>query len=755
MKVFCRWVLLCSIGFMIFGSRPLLGPVHAATLPYIALSRPERGKVFAVAWSPDSKYIAAGTETGIWLYTAALTDVTHVADQAVHALAWSSDGKTIAAGYFGQQSQKPITAQQKPDVYPIQGGGIKLWTLTDSNSITLTGDKTLIHDGSVYALRFSPDGHFLASESEDSHVYYEDVAAENGLRIFDVDTKTLKKAFPATRQFVLQDGLNTIGANTLAWSHDGHYLAASSAKSISPSDDGGLLIWNATTDQDVTPALDSYEPRSGINTAIAWNRNDTQFAVSGMPSNEPDSSGSGGICSLSGALDDQNQVPCILFRDQIDPIQEGQDTSIPVLAWRNDGKLIAYSNNKVIKIADSSAYQLVATLDAAFDNVTMLDWSPDGTALLSAGSDYVIRVWSRFANYQTPIPKPIRSETIAASSDSNIQSQFDVLSPNDQLLARLNPSTGLITVTNQQNGKKFSTFKPTNINLSAISKSKQGSPPVGPESDPFSSALLMRWSPDSALLAVGTETIQIWSASTGKLINDLSANKFIFWRPDSQAIAINCPNQCTVLNVITGKTIAQLVPIAQWNPIKTFFGANPDLNLRDHIFSASAWSPDGRFIAFNDDVQGGSYQPAAVYVWDTTTSQIVATLNNVRSTFGGSGNSADVLTWGGNGQTILIEGFQNTYLYHLDTASNPLRVTLLWQYPNAQGKAVSSPDGLYLLWNGTIYDAHNGWPMFRFASNNYYDYQWTSAGLKLFIQQDNGRKAVTYRVGDLGLKTMP
>ncbi len=181
------------------------GRANAATsLPYLLLSRPERGRVLAAAWSPDGHYIAVGTDQGLWIYTESLGDVFHLTDVPIHAVAWSPDGANLALGYFGQFTIMSFYENlfeggidNRPSVVPVTGGGLSLWSVQKTGqTFTLAERFSLLTAGSVYALRFSPDSRRLASLSQDRYGNGEDEYGIDTLHIFATDTGILVNNSP-------------------------------------------------------------------------------------------------------------------------------------------------------------------------------------------------------------------------------------------------------------------------------------------------------------------------------------------------------------------------------------------------------------------------------------------------------------------------------------------------------------------------------------------------------------------------------
>src|SRR5215216_2592849 len=64
------------------------------------------------------------------------------------------------------------------------------------------------------------------------------------------------------------------------------------------------------------------------------------------------------------------------------------------IAWSPDGSYLASpSEDKTIRMWDTSSGQCVHTLEGHTDTVHSVAWSPDGQRLASASQDQTIRIW--------------------------------------------------------------------------------------------------------------------------------------------------------------------------------------------------------------------------------------------------------------------------------------------------------------------------------------------------------------------------
>jgi len=199
---------------------------HPSPLPRVVSwtieTRQPRGFILAVAFSPDSKHLAAAGDAG----TIRLLEAQGGApvrmmlghNGQVRGLAFSPDGKTLAS------ASSDMT--------------IRLWDVASGLQVKVLEG----HEGSVNAVAWSQDGNTLASAGSDKTVGLWDVAsgkmtrslegAEYGVRsvVFTPDGKSVVSAGYRVRFWDLATGqerptADPIGGRTLAVSPDGKTLA--------------------------------------------------------------------------------------------------------------------------------------------------------------------------------------------------------------------------------------------------------------------------------------------------------------------------------------------------------------------------------------------------------------------------------------------------------------------------------------------------------------------------------------------------
>ena len=678
--------------------------------PFIELSRPERGKVFAIAWSPDGQYIVVGTEQGLWIYTDTFADVTHAEDKPIHALAWSPDGKTIAAGYFGVQEE---ATEEFQSAFDIEGGGLRLWSVQKTNStIALTRGTELIRKGSVYSLRFKPDGSRLAVLVENEHNYQETILGIDSLQIFALESGKSIYNVPTEFSFMYQDDRMTQGANGLDWSSDGQLTVF---RRLNRDDLRETSFLEASNDKVAmnTDDLDRYK-WVGMLTAVDWNSDNTKLAISSEPSPDPDTWGGVSVCDRDGAA-------CI-----DPPLISAEDTalfesaSIHTLAWQPQHSLLAYSQKTAIRLWDANTQKVVADLDVAHAAVTMLAWKPDGSALLSAGSDFVVRLWTRFDSYQRPDPQPFQTITLPTRPNG-------LLSPDGRWLVIPHiedKKSPYLTVINQQNGSERTILMLPDENTQQW----------------FS------WSPDSTVIeswrspnqygcgGVPPKGVQLWSAETGNLLLDLGFINGLAWRPDNQAVAVGRYVNYNVFvievwDIASSKLVQTSPPSNEWGQRFPFLEWT---SYSGHNLSVSRWSPDGRLVALSESVECGSYEPTSVKLWEPESNLVVGELVTWRSPYRGSGNNASLGAWSPDGTLAAVSGFDDDFLYRLRWQDDLVVPELIWQpvgtsfYADDWYRELFSPNSRYFVFGSTVINTRTLWPVFKFRNTmlGYDDYRW-------------------------------
>lgn len=206
------------------------------------------GTAAGVQFSPDGKYLAAACGTPgksgmirVWeLPSLKVTDLTGAHTDAVYSLAWSPDSKMLAAASYDHL--------------------VSLWNLeAPAGAERFRALKD--HTDAVYGVAFSPDGKFVASVGGDRTVKIWDVAS--GKRLYtlsDATAELYSVAFRPDGKQVAAGGVDrslrvwNVGPQSgslakAAFAHDGPIIRVlytpDGSGILTSSEDRGIKLWSA------------------------------------------------------------------------------------------------------------------------------------------------------------------------------------------------------------------------------------------------------------------------------------------------------------------------------------------------------------------------------------------------------------------------------------------------------------------------------------------------------------------------------
>ena len=217
---------------------PLLDRSEPKIFPEIQIFSGHADGVSAVAWSPDGKRIATGSDDGVRVWDAVTGEelLSLERGRGARSVAWSPDGKRIATGSDnGVWVWDAVTGKELLSLECSRGVKSVSWSPDGRRIVTsstfddlrvwdaVTGKEllSLERGRGARSVAWSPDGRRIATGSD------------NGVWVWDAVT--------GKELLSLERGR---GARSVAWSPDGRRIATG-------SDDGDFWVWDAVTGENV------------------------------------------------------------------------------------------------------------------------------------------------------------------------------------------------------------------------------------------------------------------------------------------------------------------------------------------------------------------------------------------------------------------------------------------------------------------------------------------------------------------------
>jgi WD40 repeat protein len=563
------------------------------------------GRLFRVAFSPDGRRLATGSEdrtVRIWDAVTGRELVTlkgHT--DTVLGVAFSSDGKRLATASSRLYWLSPQAGEEWAG---------KVWdAVTGRELFTLKG-----HNGRVYDVAFSPDGHRLATGSDDktakvwdavtgrevltlkghTSTVYGVAFSPDGQRLATAGVDQTAKVWDVrTGQELLTLRGQTPYMNGVAFSPDGQRLATASG-------DGTAKVWDARTGQEILTlkghtsniwgvSFSSDGQRlataSGDGTAKVWDVRGQQeaFALQGYRDGvrsvafSPD-----GQRLATSSADRTARVWDVLTGKELlsivahaakgaTPAGVSEDPGgVEGVAFSPDGQRLATTGwDNTAKVWDAHTGQLQLTLRGHTRMVIAVAFSPDGQRLATASWDGTAKVWdARSAKELIP---PLAGHTKEV--------WFVAFSPDGHCLATASADR-IAKVWDAHTGRFLFDIKGHTSVVSCVA-----------------------FSPDGQRIATASldSTAKLWDARTGRLLFDLKGHIYnllgVAFSPDSRRLAsVGNEHAVKIWDTITGQELLTLT------------GASYDgrHGLRNVVFS-----PDGQRLA-----TAGHYNNGRAEVWD-------------------------------------------------------------------------------------------------------------------------------------------
>ncbi len=621
----------------------------AANLPGIAALAATTGSIHTVAFSPDGKILATGSQDGrVRLWDVAtrrqVGPSLTVGTVAVNKVAFSPDGKILAAAsitgtvrlwdvangrlvssiYGGRGVALDLVAFS-PDGKILAAGGwigtpsvglVRLWDLTTGHEIANFRSSSA---GEILSVAFSPDSKVLAtgslgtiadpygtvrlwdiaSRQEIGGPFAGDIAVANSVA-FSPDGKilvgggqdgTVRLWDVATRQQIGSPmSANAIGVTSVAFSPDGRTLGAG-------SQDGTVRLWDVATQQQIGVPLGADD--RGV-TSVAFSPDGKTLATG----NED---GTARLWDVPVAINDPLGTPLV-----------GDTRDVTSVAFSPDGKILATgSYDGTARLWDVATQQQIgAPLADHAGTVDSVAFSPDGKILATGNEDGTVQLWELATRQEIGmlgIPLTGLSKWVTSVA----------FSPDGKTLAAGNED-GTVQLWDVATRQQIS----TPVTLGALS---------GPS---------LGFSHDGKILAIGggRGTVQLWDMAdrrqTGTLFASDTAPDAVAFNPDGKILATgNADDTARLWDVATRQQIGPAL-----------------IGGTDWVVSVS-FSPNGEILATGS-------KDGSVRLWD------VATQQQIGSPFTGNGQADDVVnpvTFSPDGK-VLATGSSNGTVQLWDVA---------------------------------------------------------------------------------------
>ena len=364
-------------------------------LPASAIARLGKGGINVIRFSPDGKFLAVGSDVGIYLYSVKTGEEVTLPNKKigqVNAIAFSSDSNILAIGGYLRPTIQLWNLKTRTELPPFSTP----LTQRINQSISIQ---------SVIALAFGVNDTVLVCVSHSGRIIY-----------WDMNTR---------EKIVEQYTDSDTDGNVLTLSQDGHIFArGSGVGKFYGGPKGQISLWKTSTGgrhakmRGHRPLSPWSKKRVGIR-SLAFSPDRKTFA--------------------SGSEDTTVRI-WNTKRGSKRATLEGHTGWVTALAFSNDGKTIASGDTDgTVRVWNVQKKRELAVLEGHKNTVVALAFTPDGKTIASGGADGAIHFWNpnsgeRISTFIKGYTEWVRSmafssdsKTISAAMFNNTVRKYDVL----------------------------------------------------------------------------------------------------------------------------------------------------------------------------------------------------------------------------------------------------------------------------------------------------------------------------------------
>ncbi|MEM9488503.1 MAG: pentapeptide repeat-containing protein, partial [Myxococcota bacterium] len=235
----------------------------------------------------------------------------------------------------------------------------------------------------------------------------------------------------------------------------------------------------------------------------------------------------------------------------------GHQGSITAIAWSPNGsRIVSGGSDSTVRLWDARSHAQLACLRGHHSAVLVVEWSPDGERLLSASTDRTVRVWDAHSGQELAC--------FAQHSDEVIRAAW---SPDSARIASVGGADHVVRVWDTSSGESCRDLT-TESRVMAVARQLGG---------------------DRLLAACVDGVVRTWDSDSGQLVErrEIEPGRVLgaAWSPDRRRLlVVNDRDEACVVDAMSGEQLHRVeVPLAQvqglW--LDTF---------------PIGWSPDGDYL---------------------------------------------------------------------------------------------------------------------------------------------------------------